>query len=52
MPGDDRVYIGHMLDVARKIAAKGDGSAQHENGRDENLRFALIHLVHTIGEAA
>lgn len=37
----DRVYVGHMLDMARKAV-----------GKNENLRLALIHLVQVIGEAA
>ncbi len=47
----DSVYVGHMLDMARKAVAKTEGVAHEEYERDENLRLALTHLVQVIGEA-
>jgi len=52
MQKDDLVYAGHMLDVARSIAAKTAGKTRAEYDTDENLRLALTHLIQTIGEAA
>lgn len=49
--GDD-VYVGHMLDVARKVASKVSGLRREDFDQDENLRLALAHLLQTIGEAA
>ena len=48
----DLVYVGHMLDMARKAVAKTAGVSRHEYEDDENLRLALTHLVQVIGEAA
>ena len=48
----DLVYVGHMLDMARKAVAKIRGLPRDEYDADENLRLALIHLIQTIGEAA
>lgn len=52
MQKDDTVYAGHMLDTARKAAAKVRGKSRADYDRDENLRLALVHLVQTVGEAA
>jgi uncharacterized protein with HEPN domain len=48
----DLVYVGHMLDMARKAVSKTQGLSREMYDADENLRFALIHLIQTIGEAA
>jgi uncharacterized protein with HEPN domain len=48
----DLVYVGHMLDMARKAVGKTQGVAREIYEADENLRLALIHLVQVIGEAA
>jgi len=48
----DLVYVGHMLDMARKAVAKTAGLSRQVNDEDENLRLALTHLVQVIGEAA
>jgi uncharacterized protein with HEPN domain len=48
----DLVYVGHMLDMARKAVSKTQGISRETYDADENLRFALIHLIQTIGEAA
>jgi uncharacterized protein with HEPN domain len=47
----DLVYVGHMLDTARKAVSKTQGISRETYDADENLRLALIHLVQTIGEA-
>ena len=52
MPKDDLVYIGHMLDTARKVAEKVQGIRRADFDKDENLRIALAHLIQVIGEAA
>ncbi len=48
----DLVYVGHMLDMARKAVGKVRGRSREAYDADENLRLALIHLVQVIGEAA
>lgn len=52
MQPDDEVYVGHMLDLVRKVVAKTDQITREDFDRDENLRLALAHLLQTIGEAA
>lgn len=52
MPKDDLVYLGHMLEMARKAVAKTHGIQRGEFDQDENLRLALAHLIQIIGEAA
>jgi uncharacterized protein with HEPN domain len=52
MTEDDRVYLGHMLDTARKAHAKVAKIERAVFDRDENLRLAVTHLLQTIGEAA
>ena len=51
MPKDDLVYVGHMLDTARRARAKVEGKDRREYDADENLRLALAHLLQVIGEA-
>jgi uncharacterized protein with HEPN domain len=48
----DLVYVGHMLDMARKAVGKVQDLPRDAYNADENLRLALIHLVQVIGEAA
>ena len=52
MPKDDMVYMGHMLDTARKAVEKVRGKTRRQYDGDEDLRIVLAHLVQTIGEAA
>ena len=52
MPKDDLVYVGHMLDTARKAVDKAQVISRSEFDSDENLRLALTHLIQIIGEAA
>lgn len=48
----DHVYIGHILDTARKALARVQGLTRTDFDADEDLRLALAHLVQVIGEAA
>ncbi len=47
----DLLYVGHMLDTARKAVGKAIGLSHDDFETDENLRLALTHLVQVIGEA-
>lgn len=49
-PGD-LVYVGHMLDIARKAVSKTQSTSRADYDADENLRLAPIHLIQIIGEA-
>jgi len=52
MQKDDLVYVGHMLDMARKAIGKIQGRSRADYDADEDLRLALTHIVQTLGEAA
>lgn len=52
MPGDDTIYLVHMLETARKAAGKVAGLDVERFLEDENLHLACVHLVQVIGEAA
>lgn len=52
MQKDDLVFLGHMLDTARKALDKIQGKNRSDYDADENLRLALAHLIQIIGEAA
>ena len=52
MTKDDLIYVGHMVEQARSIAAKVAGTSRAEFDADENLRLALTYLIQTIGESA
>jgi uncharacterized protein with HEPN domain len=49
---DNLVYVGHMLDMCRKVSEKLAGKSRAEYDLDENLRMAITHIIQTIGEAA
>ena len=49
---DDRVYLGHMVDMARKALSFVDGVSREEFDNNETLRLALTHLIQIIGESA
>jgi len=49
---DDLVYVGHMLDCARKARKFVEGKERANYDADEPLRIALAHLIQIIGEAA
>jgi uncharacterized protein with HEPN domain len=48
----DLVYVGTLLDAARRAAAKAEGVSRAQYEADENLRLALTWLVQNVGEAA
>ena len=52
MPKDDRVYLGHMLDMSRKAMMMVGGKDRKDFDGDEKLRLALAHLLQIVGEAA
>jgi len=52
MPKDDRVYVGHMLDIAKKAVKLLGGKSRAEFDADEALLLGLTHLIQTLGEAA
>jgi uncharacterized protein with HEPN domain len=52
MQRDDTVYVGHMLETARKAIEKIQYRSRPDFDADENLRLALAYLVQIIGEAA
>lgn len=52
MQRDDRLYLGHMLDAARKVVEKTSAIDRGASDRDEDRRLAIVHLIQTFGEAA
>ena len=52
MQKDDLVFIGHMLDTARKALELSRQKTREEFDNDEALALALTHLLQVIGEAA
>ena len=52
MPPDDTVYLGHMLDMARKAITNVESLDKDHFDTDEKLQLASAHLVQIIGEAA
>jgi uncharacterized protein with HEPN domain len=52
MQKDDQVYLGHMLDTARKIATKAGGMAREQYENNEDVQMVFAHLVQVLGEAA
>ncbi len=52
MERDDSVLIGHILDTARKIAARVSSLSREQYDRDAELRDAIAYRIQVIGEAA
>ncbi len=48
----DLVYLGDMLDAARRVTAKIAGRTLDDFRADDNLQLAVVHLIQVIGEAA
>ena len=48
----DAVRVRHMLDAARKTVAFAKGRSRPDLDTDEQLTFALVHLLEVVGEAA
>lgn len=49
---DSTARLGHMLRAAADAAEMADGASRNELDSDQKLRFALVHLLMIIGEAA
>ncbi len=49
---DELIYVGHMLDMAREAHSLVAGKERTAYDQDKTLRYALAHLLQTIGEAA
>ena len=49
---DDKVYLGHMLEIAKKASEHVKGKQRSDYDNNETLQFALAHMVQIIGEAA
>jgi uncharacterized protein with HEPN domain len=52
MQKDDTVYLGHMLDMARKVSDRVAARSKADFDSNEDLRFVIAHLIQTLGEAA
>ncbi len=52
MQHDDRVFVGQMYDLGRKIDDRAQGLDRAGFDADEDVRLALTHLIQTLGEAA
>ena len=52
MQKDDGVYVGQMLDMARKARQLAAGKDRAAFDADETLRLAPTHVLQIIGEAA
>lgn len=53
LPKDDRIRLQHMLDAARTASRLAAGRKREDlDAEDEALRYALVHLISVIGEAA
>ncbi len=52
MQREDQVRMAHMLDAARSVARFIAGRRREDLDADEMLRFALVHAIQIIGEAA
>lgn len=52
MQHDDRVYVGQMYDLGRKIDDPTKALDRGGFDADEDVRLALTHLIQTLGEAA
>ncbi len=52
MKRDDRIFIKHILDSAKKIIYFTDGKNRNDLDLDEKLSLAIVRLFEIIGEAA
>lgn len=52
MQKDDLVFVGHMLDLARRALELYQHKTREDFDNDEALALALTHLLQVIGEAA
>lgn len=49
---DDRVYLEHMLDTAKKAIGFVEGLSREDFDANELLRLSLTHLLQVIGKSA
>jgi uncharacterized protein with HEPN domain len=49
---DDTMFIGHIVDMAKRAQRMIDGVERGEFEKDEKLQLALVHALQVIGEAA
>ena len=49
---DDRTRLRHMLDYAQEAAEMAGSRRREDLDADRQFRFALMHLVEIVGEAA
>jgi len=52
MRHDDLVYVGQMVDVARKLDERRARLSREKFDADEDVQLALTHLIQTLGEVA
>jgi len=52
LPEADVIRLRHMLDAAEQALGFRQGRSRAELGQDPMLRFALLHAVTIVGEAA
>jgi uncharacterized protein with HEPN domain len=52
MSPEDSVYLGHMLDMTRRVNEITRSNKRGDYDADDILRMGLTHLVQVIGEAA
>ena len=48
----DQVYLGDMLDAARRVESKVARKTIHDFRADDTIQLAVVHLIQIIGEAA
>jgi uncharacterized protein with HEPN domain len=51
-PDDDRLFLGHMLDTARRVQTRLAGVTKEDFDRNDDLQLAITRLLQIIGEAA
>jgi len=52
MPRDEKVYVGHMLDMAQKAVDALKDKSRSQFDQDEVLMAGISYFIQTIGEAA
>ncbi len=52
MSKDERIYLRHMLDAARKVTAFTQQRQREDMESDEMLSLAVVRLLEILGEAS
>ncbi len=52
MPRNEKVYVGHMLDMAQKAVDAIKDKSRPQFDQDEVLKAGVSYFIQTIGEAA